>query len=345
MFYESFGDMVLMFLPLRERLQLATANINWRECLNGTGMWTHIKFAADHDIKGMHLQTTDLRKISGVTKSRLQAARKVELMFSTGFHGLPAGFAAMSFPFVDTVYLLPSTDIAGVKILELPDVVGAISSLAPLRGATTLIMGMISNGQPDIVRAVIGQQGFKLAQAFPFMHTFVTDVNANEWEYCAPFCFWQLGISPERFCVLGWAAKEGLPALPNIQSLGIQESCLDEEDLQDLFCCLARNSPLLTFLALSMDSTIFKNSKWWYVFGSLPYGLLDLLLEFDSCDFGSEVHDLQILHWCISCVLPANTRLHLLAADRELPDCCDLITRQFEASAFISGSGSQRHFN
>ena len=336
MLFEHVNDIVMKFLPVYERLQVATAGKDLQKCLSSPSVWAHIKFAADPEVAGMHLHAVDLRKVSTLTKYRIQEARDVEVAFSGGFHGLPEHFAAMLFCSVETVHLHGLFQTLQGEYLQIADVVGAISSLAPLRGATALIMGDLANGIGfigDFLFSLFGFQGFRLAQTFPILNIFVADPKCS-----LPFAFSDLGISPNRFCILGWAKAEGLPALPVIRSLGIRESSMEEADMLALFLKLGRSSPSLSFLALSTDSVIFERPRWWYVFANFPLGPLDLLLEFDSCDLGPLIIDADHLHRRISSVLPARTRLHILKPGRKsLEQCCDLMTRQFSASEFISG--------
>ena len=61
--------------------------------------------------------------------------------------------------------------------MQASDIVSAISSLAPLR----------SDDMGDLEPELFAERGFKLAQAFPFMHTFVSGEH---------YRFNELGISP-----------------------------------------------------------------------------------------------------------------------------------------------------
>ena len=73
--FENVSGAIMILLPLHDHLRVAAASRNLQECLSLPSMWEHIKFSGDYDVAGMQLQAVDLKQISRITKSRIQAAR------------------------------------------------------------------------------------------------------------------------------------------------------------------------------------------------------------------------------------------------------------------------------
>lgn len=146
--------------------------------------------------------------------------------------------------------------------------------------------------------------------------------------------------------------------MPLLESLGVAKFSLpsdpsDNEFLLGLFDMLKDDSPLIRFLALSIDSHVFEND-FASMFLQVPPSVQHLLLEFKDCHFVG-IHDLSEWHSMLNMpktqrrelavilfdhlrpFLPSSVQLHI-NWDMDIACECDVVRETFHAASFVSTS-------
>jgi len=147
-------------------------------------------------------------------------------------------------------------------------------------------------------------------------------------------------------------------AMPLLESLGVAKFSLlsdpsGNEFFLDLFEMLQDDSPLIRFLALSIDSHVFEVG-FASMFLQVPPSVQHLLLEFKDCHFVgihelSESHSMGnmretqrreqavILFDYLRPFLPSSVQLHI-NWDMDIESECDVVCETFHAASFVSTS-------